>query len=432
MSSSLSPYVQIAASCSHRNDLDAIRLQGTRPTLQPAQPPSGLWARVRGWFTASPEKQALAGLRRGLAEAYGDRIADAATRPLRGLRAMQVQHLRQALASARDLRHRHLVENEIPLLLARRAPALLPAARAFALAQVAGQDHLVGPTGQSDPDQAVAGALAALARLRQDSGLSDHSLEPILTFALRGRTGPDALAVARQLLDPAGPRPLFDARGVVSGTRVLAGMNPQFVARTLALQTPEAYRQPLGATLLDNIQEDAPREVEVPASETAPGGIVRVAPFTVRDAGASTLVVGGRHWGTVVDDHKPATRLDFAIRLREAFEPGPDGDEMALAVSRCMNQEALQPVVMGGLSQAFGIDHFPLLPHEAIRAFEARPQANGSWLVDCAHGVELHGWDDIDRQGTPLFALFRLRVQVQPAAPRPLLTIQFADVAFSN
>lgn len=430
----LSSYAKFAIDTAHSNDLDPVRLAGDTLTLERPAKPAGIWGRIRGWFSASPEKQALAGLRRSLTEAYGVRIASEAVRPLRGARALQVQHLRQALAIACEHKRTQLVQGVAPVLLTAYSPHLLPAARAFVLALIAGSQDLVDADGKLRLHTALDAALESLETLSKASGLSCHSLEPVLAFAARGREGKDALALAKYLLDRTTTSEVQDSRGVILGTRVHAGMVPTFDAASLINQQPPAYNQTLRATILGAIQEDSPREVPVALNEA-----VEIAPFTYRDVGASTMVVNGRHWGLVEQAQLESAKQAFAKGLRDEFAPHPGGMEMALAVSRCMNQEAISPWVMAGLQQAFDLDRMPLPSERTLRAFEARPEAGGAWVVDAVHSVELHASDDTDRQHRPMCALFRLQFRITPpqnspgqAAGVPGIAITFADVAFSN
>lgn len=426
----LTRFTQLALGASPAFEGCAIRLDGDQPTLRPAQPPAGRWARFIAWFTASPERKALVGFRRSLASAFGDQIARDATRPLRHASALRVQDLRTAIEAARALKERDLVDRVAPALLAQRSPGLPAACSALVLALVASSQHLVGPTGEHDVDARVKDSLAILKRLSLDSGISMHSLEPIASFALRGRTGPEALALAQQLIAPTADRHLLDAQGIVQGTLAHEGLRPGYAPDRL-LATPAPFSNvPLGDWMLDGIQKSQVIDIAV---DEDPPRVVRIAQRTNRDAGASELVVGGQRWGIVRNEDKPAAERAFAIGLRDAFPPGEQGDAMALAVSRCMNQDALNTFVPGSLAQAFGTEFPPLLSTYSVRAFEARPGLNASWLVDAAYAVEFSSGDDPDGRRPAMYGLFRVQYRIEPAAAgAPRISIAFADVALSN
>lgn len=203
-----------------------------------------------------------------------------------------------------------------------------------------------------------------------------------------------------------------DGRGVVQGAR-----NGKLVSKTFD-----------PAQVLAQHRDDIIDYVSSRPAGSRPG----ISQMMEADTGRATFHVNGRRiGGTGID--RTQTLADF----RNAFPPGPDGDAMALAVSRCMNQNGINLFFELANGQAFPGKFATFVNHQVVH--EARQQPDGSWQIRSTLGCRPNAigtggvgeMQELDTDGVALYSLtYTVRPPAQPGG-QPAIDVTGSQVVFN-
>jgi len=136
--------------------------------------------------------------------------------------------------------------------------------------------------------------------------------------------------------------------------------------------------------------------------------------------------------GVVIEGDTTETRLKNFTEAFETTDP-----QMARAIGRCMNQEALNTLVSTGNSTAFGVGNVMVGGMNGRTMHEAFRQEDGSWLVrstllqtPAALGLLNGQTRIIESDGLSLFSI-TFRITPGEMGGEPVTTVEKTDVVFA-
>lgn len=136
--------------------------------------------------------------------------------------------------------------------------------------------------------------------------------------------------------------------------------------------------------------------------------------------------------GMVIEGDTSETRLQSFTEAFETTDP-----QMARAIGRCMNQEALNTLVSTGNSTAFGVGSMMIGGMNADTMHEAFRQEDGSWLVrstllQTPAALSLPNGETrmIESDGRSLYSI-TFRIRPGDMGGEPVTTVEKTDVLFA-